>query len=61
MESVALFMCLSLIILGACGVVAGVAHLYQDWWDMDGGERCASVIGILCCIGSMAAGFGPWY
>ena len=61
MESVALFMCISLITLGACGVVAGVAHLYQDWWYIDGGRRFASIIGILFSIVSVIAGFSPWY
>ena len=61
METTALFICLCLIILGACSVVAGVAHLYQDWWDMDGGKRCASIIGILCGIACVVVGFCPWY
>lgn len=61
MNSIILFFCIGLIALGGCGVVVSVADLYQDWWDMDITERCATIIGILCFIGCMVAGFCPWY
>ena len=61
MESVALFMCIALIIFGAIGTVAGVVHLYQDWWDMDSGDRFTDIMRLLFCIASVVVGFGPWY
>lgn len=60
MDTTALFMCLSLTMLGVCGVVAGVIHLCQDWRKMDGADRFVTIISILFCVGGMIAGLGPW-
>lgn len=58
---IAIFVCISLIVASAVGVVVSVAYVYQEWWAMDVIERIASILAIACCVAGVVVGFAPWY